>query len=428
MSEFKIKTGNALNVADDIIDCAALLSDCESEVSSVMNSIGSSLGSSSVGIMAQLSELCTQLNNQDVNLTNLGLALKKIVEDYIRTEKLVVAGADGIKIGSSCGVLESTAIDTTICRDTKGRQDLLNTSDSDKDSVISEFEKKHPTVRDEFDRFLLSGDNNLLTDDDKRNIKYLVYTADEPYRSVFLSCIKEYEIDDGNLDKSAFYSSGIFSKDLTYDYPDSFGSDPRGPFTTFFHECGHCIDDLADISSYFGYDTASYEFYSEDMGKNVTLYDTIIYDVYFNENNPHSITSIGNTFITKGDKDAEQTLYTVVLAFAYGANPDDLLYKERVLYKKILEYHNNSCTSGVIHEAVTDVYGGASHNALRNGGYGHENTYWENKNKLGKELWAEYFSYNMARSDEALENLKEFFPESAKLMDDYSNSFIVINN
>ena len=136
---------------------------------------------------------------------------------------------------------------------------LLETSDEDKESVINDFEKDHIFIKEEFDRFLASGDNNKLTEEDKSNIKYLVYTADEPYRSVFLSCIKKYKISDGDLNDTAYYWSFLF-KGLNFDYPENFGSDRKGPYITFFHECGHCIDDLADKSAYWGFDTHSYEF------------------------------------------------------------------------------------------------------------------------------------------------------------------------
>lgn len=95
MSEFIIKPDDALIAADDIIYCAVWLNDCVSEISSVMNSIGNSLGYSSADIVSQLSDLCSELYDQDVNLTNLGLALQKIVEEYKKTEFYVAASAEG---------------------------------------------------------------------------------------------------------------------------------------------------------------------------------------------------------------------------------------------------------------------------------------------------------------------------------------------
>ncbi len=97
MSEFNIKTGAALNAADEVINCAVLLNDCINEISSVKCSIGSSLGSSSGNITSRLSTLCSELYNQDVNLTNLGVTLQNIVEEYKKNEFYVAASAEGKK-------------------------------------------------------------------------------------------------------------------------------------------------------------------------------------------------------------------------------------------------------------------------------------------------------------------------------------------
>ena len=48
--------------------------------------------------------------------------------------------------------------------------------------------------------------------------------------------------------------------------------------------------------------------------------------------------------------------------------------------------------------------------------------YWNNKNNAGMELWAEFYSYNMARDTENLAYLKEYFPESAKVLEGYAHA------
>ncbi len=97
MSEFNIKTGAALTAADEVINCAVLLNDCVSEISSVASSIGYSLGSASSNISSGLSKLCNELYDQDVNLTNLGVTLQNIVEEYKKNEFYVAASAEGKK-------------------------------------------------------------------------------------------------------------------------------------------------------------------------------------------------------------------------------------------------------------------------------------------------------------------------------------------
>jgi len=62
-----------------------------------------------------------------------------------------------------------------------------------------------------------------------------------------------------------------------------------------------------------------------------------------------------------------------------------------------------------------------SGNELRNG-YGHDKDYWNDPNSAGSELWAEYFSYNMAGDEENLNNLNNYFPEASKVLEQYAYS------
>ena len=91
------------------------------------------------------------------------------------------------------------------------------------------------------------------------------------------------------------------------------------------------------------------------------------------------------------------------------------------MYNAVRNEFNRTTGNDVHYEAVTDVYGGVSHNALRNNGYGHSNDYWNDTNMPASELWAEYFSYNMANDTESLQRLREYFPETAKMLDAYAN-------
>ena len=61
-----------------------------------------------------------------------------------------------------------------------------------------------------------------------------------------------------------------------------------------------------------------------------------------------------------------------------------------------------------------------SNNELRNG-YGHDNSYWKDPSKAGKELWAEYFSYHMAGDQQNLAYVQEYFPEASKVLDSYAD-------
>ena len=164
-----------------------------------------------------------------------------------------------------------------------------NPTNQDKDKLIDNYEKNHILHKLILEDFLNSDGAKGLTEDDIRNIKYLVYTADEPYRSLYLNSLLKFRIRTINGSGGYYmpWSQGIEQTGeeghtVTYTYPDCFADDPRGPYTVFFHECGHAIDDLNDKSQQMGYDTTSFTTYSAEMGKDVTLREAIDYDVYYN--------------------------------------------------------------------------------------------------------------------------------------------------
>lgn len=434
MSEFYINTGAALGAADEIRNAAKMLNECNSDILSVTNAIGCCLGSAGPSISDQLKSLSSELLSGQASLSEMGDVLYKVVEAYRKTEQEIIGEANAINKNKGIGKAEygsgssdtslASGIDTAKCMKTKGREKLLNTPDPDMDALIDEFEKKHVIVAWLFDLFLESGDNNMLNDDDKRNIKYLTYTAPEPYRSIFLTNLNSFMIGDGDLydkDKKgiAQYKHRTGQDYIDYNYPSCFGSDPRGPYTTFFHECGHCIDDNADAAKFWGWDTEYFEYYSDELGK-TNLHDLILYDVYRNENNPYSVVNIANDINAKGGPGAGANVENVIRAFCEGDN-SSLSPNELAMYNSISSKMSKNIKNDAKYEAVSDVYGGVSDNEFRNG-YGHDNDkgYWDDESNPGKELWAEFFSYKMADCDEALLHLKEFFPASYKLLEYYA--------
>ena len=53
-------------------------------------------------------------------------------------------------------------------------------------------------------------------------------------------------------------------------------------------------------------------------------------------------------------------------------------------------------------------------------GYTHKDSYWNDPFNTSRELWAEYFSYNMAGNTDALNNVREYFPEAVQILDQYA--------
>lgn len=361
-------------------------------------------------IKARLNEVAAQLAEEGRRVGRMRNGLEEITGWYVKTEnsnlEKLVAKASGIASSAQGGNPPLSG------------EDLLKTPAKDMDSFISDFEKKNPEVAKQFNKFLSGGKNNQISEEDIRNIKYLAYNAEEPYRSIYLKNLSKFKISNADLNGGAYYKP-VFHN-LNYSYPDDFKSDPRGPYTTVFHECGHAIDDLSDETKWWGSDTENFKIRSDAMGKEVTLREAIEYDVYYNTNNPHSVTSIANQVISEGKFGSRGNVDKVIAAFKSG-NTSRLSNDDLNLYNVVINQHNRTTGKSAQYEAVSDVYGGVSHNALRTN-YGHDTDYWNNKNNAGMELWAEFYSYNMARDTENLAYLKEYFPESAKVLEGYAHA------
>ena len=297
------------------------------------------------------------------------------------------------------------------------RKKVADISDEDKDKVIKAFEDTHSEWADELDKILKSGNPNTLTEDDIRNIKFIAYTADEPYRSIYLENVKKYTIGAiGDPENGgAFYSP---SRDAVYfeDNTNYFSEDPRGAYTTFFHESGHATDyNQNDSKDPY---TLDFTVYSEEMGREVTLMEAIEYDVY----------SDIESQIQKYSGD-EETVKRILDAFRYGNDTSGLSKQEKAIYDRVVNYYNSDL-SGEVNEAACDVYGGMTNLKIGQNGYGHRPAdgdinnfhYWYDKNgnatgSQAKELWAEYFSYCMTGDEEALDSLREHFPAACKVLD-----------
>lgn len=363
-------------------------------------------------INARLREAVGQISKEFESAKVLRLGLEQIINRYKQTEK---GNFDLIRA-------EKTSVQSSGNGGTQSRgEELLNVPKGEMDKYIQQFEKDNPKLARELNELLSSGKNNKLDGDDIRNIKYLAYNAEEPFRTIFLKSVSKYSIGDGNLNGGAYYRP--WAHTVNYTYSGSFENDPRGGYTTFFHECGHAIDDLSNASKWLGADTENFKIYSTEMGKKVTLREAIEYDVYYNEKNPHSMTSIANEIKERkiSGTGSHGDVNKVIDAFKSG-NTSKLSNEDLLLYRSVKNQHIRTTGRDEKYEAVTDVYGGMSHNELRNNGYGHDEKYWDRKTNAASELWAEYFSYAMSGNTESMENLMEYFPETAKAMEQYAFS------
>ena len=239
-------------------------------------------------------------------------------------------------------------------------------SNDDKDEFIRIYEIYNPEKKKKLDNLL-----SKLTEEQIREVKYILYTADEPYRSIYnVDMIKE-------------------------------PTNPRGPYTTFFHESGHALD-------YNFYNDGNYYSLTYRNSDGQSLQDVIFEDVR---------NDIRQT-IAKYTSDEKMQENLLNYLISGKNNRGDLTKTEEKILENVLKAYKKDIT-GMEKEAYSDIYGGATDNAIV-GNYSHtQKNYWydEDGNATGAqavELWAEYYSYCMTDNEEALENLREHFPNAAK--------------
>ncbi|HHX12650.1 MAG TPA: hypothetical protein GX731_07485, partial [Clostridiales bacterium] len=122
---------------------------------------------------------------------------------------------------------------------------------------IEYYEMLNPEKSRKLDRLLknMSKDKNPRYQGDIANLKYIAYMAEEPYQTLFFESlddmkIKDYDYTytdkDGKVQSSQFWSPLGNTLTLNFDHAHKYGLvDPRGPYTVFFHETGHGVDDLS---------------------------------------------------------------------------------------------------------------------------------------------------------------------------------------
>ncbi len=295
---------------------------------------------------------------------------------------------------------------------------------------------------DKFDELFNSG-NVPLERFDCYNIMYLVYTSEEPYRSVFLNSLGTYTLGDVTLSSGCFYSPGGSSTNVNVK-PHSVNlcpstslyTDLKGPYVTFFHECGHAIDDLAiDENAYC------------DSYMDGTNFDVISGDVY--NYLEASISDYCNDNVTGTDEQKDKITQNVLNAIRNNGDTSGLSATERTVYKNIvknmeaelnqtsstyLSINSSGTTSNSLsHSGISDVYGGVTNNIIV-GNRGHwgqddkdkdgdgdtsEYTYWysltnpnQHTGAQESEMWAHYFSFGIVGHEDAMSAMEKYFPDT----------------
>lgn len=298
-------------------------------------------------------------------------------------------------------------------------------------------------------RELFDSSATLIDDFDRNNIMYIAYTADEPFRSLFLDSLGTYTIGRTDLSSSYFTRSGdkndgTPANSINFEAGSAFYHCSKGAYNTFFHECGHAIDYNIDGKTFFS-----------NTYNNGSNYDIIAGDVY-----THIETEIKdyiNNKVASGVANAASyqacSVENIIDCIKNGGDTSILSASELKVYNNVKnsiesglnvaslshQYENNAgILQGTLYMAgISDVYNGVTNNVIA-GGRGHWNkettgphkgeyNYWYNPEtgeRTGNhevELWAHYFSFEVTGDQEAITAMNQYFPTAMQQYDDMTN-------
>ena len=300
---------------------------------------------------------------------------------------------------------------------------------------VIDYEENNPDRAKDTDEFLTP-----LEEQDVVEIKYLMYTAEEPYRSLAMDYLDRFEVvkltpkvrKEKDID-----SNGVFrySEDAIFVEMSKLRKDDRGNYYTFFHEIAHAFD------YYYGQDNRNvfqgiYEDVKEQFGNSTFFTDR--YKIDGRTLTDQMYGDAENNFRKELAKELESTEYEVLNSDKKQKMIDNvtrnlmeqnelaftLSSEELELQKEIERIYRYDLLEDAEHNTASDVYGGVTNNTVR-GRFWHED-YWFNDygsriKEPNREGFAEYFGRIIA--DDGIEkpgiqSINRYLPSSKKHMDE----------
>lgn len=319
--------------------------------------------------------------------------------------------------------------------------DIINMSDSEKNELISLYEKLYPKQGNDIDEFLAPLEKNGH-DEHIQNIKLLAYTAEEPYKSMFFENIGRFSIKDEPLPEGGSQNYSARDKEIWIDVNGwETNSITRDTYTTFFHECGHAIDDvviLGDATLSDSYRNENNQYLKDILEMDVRNCIRTNVDEYFvsSENNYSELQKMLIKF------EVEKAIMNCADFEKYPptfSNIDVEKCYDTVVYDI---RQTVSCTS-------SDIYGGFTGNTLKTDSAhgavsehnGVQSSYWiyeeagkegdgtfepeiesdgsySYKDSISHEFFADYFAAHMSRDSDELAGVDTQFPEGSIFFED----------
>lgn len=234
---------------------------------------------------------------------------------------------------------------------------------------------------------------------DANNIKFLLYLADEPVRSLYLNYAGEVQIADLSLDPEMieYHKNGSIFLDHTKMDEDKNG---EMAYHSFFHEFGHYLD--YKIGSMYGPDVWFSEYYTTDVLSNYVLQDVLFDDVK---------NTISETFDEKWEK--KKSVYLATGNYNNYSGQKWLFekkdeYKERVMDALINQLDYNAFGTPYFGESEDDKVAQDLYNSVRSQIYADIH-----KNKIAKDIYGMYTGNSVNNHSGHSVILNQWDPEKA---------------
>ncbi|MCR6111558.1 hypothetical protein HXA35_14510 [Bacillus sp. A301a_S52] len=280
--------------------------------------------------------------------------------------------------------------------------------DLEKIITIIKYEERHTEYLEQTNEFL-----SPLEVKDGIEIKYLMYTSEEPYRTLTMKYLDEVKIASLEGEKSFFSAT---DNSITYSV-ESDRTNTRGAYFTFFHELGHAID--YNYAKEIGMDG----FFSNNYSSNGNTLAEYMHSDVKNKIELALKDELNKKAYDDIDMEAKTKMINNVAEFFIYTGPKDnnLTSAERDLYKLIKVKLSKDLRPDEHHNA-SDVYGGVTLNQIKGKWAHHNDNYWideetgERTNEPDKEGFASYYGSIMIQDSKHIESVTDYLPNSKKHM------------
>lgn len=322
--------------------------------------------------------------------------------------------------------------------------DVTQMSDEEKEHLIDLYEQLYPEQGRNIDSVLEPMVDEGY-DDHVQNIKVLAYTAEEPYRSLFLDNVGDVNIIDLDCNTTQNYNHGKGGISLDIDKWEENPPLDSGTYATFFHECSHAID------YQFGEDGTPYTQMYKDSDGN-TLNDILENNVREDIANSAEeyLDSVGYSEEEKAaiKSEVEDAILNCADIKQPGGKPTFSSDDVEDCYDAVV-----SDLKGNVSGSSSDIYGGLTGNTLRNGSghtavrtneEGEKWSYWtygtydsetnsfvpntdedgslSYKPSIGKEFFAEYMAAYMTGDVDEMKGIEAYSDDTEDYIKDLINT------